>query len=124
MIAEKLEQILQPAGFRVLKINNPMQGVAKLAEEKPDLIFLDVVMPQTSGYNVCSFLRQSSLFRDTPIIILTSQNGLMDRTKAKLNGASDFLCKPPEAHQVLEIVKKYLQESAPENLPVSSPAMA
>ncbi len=124
MIAEKLEQILQPAGFRVLKINNPMQGVATLAEEKPDLIFLDVVMPQTSGYNVCSFLRQSSLFRDTPIIILTSQNGLMDRTKAKLNGASDFLCKPPEAHQVLEIVRKYLQESAPENLPVSSPAMA
>jgi len=52
--AERLEQILQPAGFRVLKINNPMQGFAKLAEEKPDLIFLDVVMPQTSGYNVCS----------------------------------------------------------------------
>lgn len=54
IIAERLEQILQPAGFRVLTINNPMQGVAKLAEEKPDLIFLDVVMPQTGGYNVCS----------------------------------------------------------------------
>lgn len=124
MIAEKLEQILQPAGFRVLKINDPMQGVATLAEEKPDLIFLDVVMPQTNGYNVCSFLRQSALFRDTPIIILTSQNGLIDRTKAKLNGASDFLSKPPDPHQVLEIVKKYLQPTSTENLPVSSPAMA
>jgi chemotaxis family two-component system response regulator PixG len=124
MIAERLEQILQPAGFRVLKINNPMHGVATLADAKPDLIFLDVVMPQTSGYNVCSFLRQSSLFRDTPIIILTSQNGLMDRTKAKLNGASDFLSKPPDPHQVMEIVKKYLQQSSPENLPVGSPAIA
>lgn len=124
MIAEKLEQILQPAGFRVLKINDPMQGVATLAEEKPDLIFLDVVMPQTNGYNVCSFLRQSALFRDTPIIILTSQNGLIDRTKAKLNGASDFLSKPPDPYQVLAIVKKYLPQSPTENLPVTSPAMA
>jgi len=64
------------------------------------------------------------LFRDTPIIILTSQNGLMDRTKAKLNGASDFLSKPPDLHQVLEIVKKYLQQSSTENLPVGSPAIA
>ena len=111
MVSAKLEQILKPAGFKVLKINAPMQGVATLAEEKPDLIFLDVVMPQTNGYNVCSFLRQSSLFRETPIIILTSQNGLIDRTKAKLNGASDFLSKPPEHTKVIEIVHKYLKYS-------------
>lgn len=124
MIAEKLAQILQPAGFRVLKINHPMQGVATLAEEKPDLIFLDVVMPQTNGYNVCSFLRHSSLFRNTPIIILTSQNGLIDRTRAKLNGASDFLSKPPEPNQVLTLVEKYLQQSTTKILPIGSPALA
>lgn len=123
-ISEKLEQILKPAGFRVLKINDPMQGVATLAEKKPDLIFLDVVMPQTNGYNVCSFLRQSSLFRETPIIILTSQNGLIDRTKAKLNGADDFLSKPPEPNQVIAIVKKHLQPSDAEQFPVGSPAIA
>jgi chemotaxis family two-component system response regulator PixG len=123
MIAERLEQILQPAGFRVLKINDPMQGVATLAEKKPDLIFLDVVMPHTNGYNVCSFLRHSSLFRNTPIIILTSQNGFIDRTKAKLNGASDFLSKPPEQTQVLAIVKKYFQENSEDNLSEKYPTM-
>lgn len=122
IVSERLEQILQPAGFRVLKINDPMQGVATLAENKPDLIFLDVVMPQTNGYNVCSFLRQSSLFRNTPIIILTSQNGLIDRTKAKLNGASDFLSKPPEQTQVLEIVKKYFPENSQDNLSFANQA--
>lgn len=124
MISERLEQILLPAGFSVLKINDPMLGVATLAEEKPDLIFLDVVMPHTNGYNVCSFLRQSSLFRNTPIIILTSQNGLIDRTKAKLNGASDFLSKPPDQTQVLAMVKKYLPQISDIKLSTGSTTMA
>ncbi|GAB4277694.1 MAG: response regulator [Oscillatoriaceae cyanobacterium] len=124
IVGEKLEQILVPAGYRVLKIQDPMQGVAALAEHKPDLIFLDVVMPQTNGYNLCSFLRQSVLFRDTPIIILTSRDGLIDRTRAKINGASDFLSKPPEAHQVEEIVAKYLHHSTSANYPLDSPAIA
>ncbi|HIK09693.1 MAG TPA: response regulator [Oscillatoriaceae cyanobacterium M33_DOE_052] len=124
IVGEKLEQILVPAGYRVLKLQDPMQGVAALAEHKPDLIFLDVVMPQTNGYNLCSFLRQSVLFRDTPIIILTSRDGLIDRTRAKINGASDFLSKPPEAHQVEEIVAKYLHHSTSKNYPLDSPAIA
>lgn len=124
IVGEKLEQILVPAGYRVLKIQDPMQGVAALAEHKPDLIFLDVVMPQTNGYNLCSFLRQSVLFRDTPIIILTSRDGLIDRTRAKLNGASDFLSKPPEAHQVQEIVAKYLHHVTSADYPLDSPAIA
>jgi chemotaxis family two-component system response regulator PixG len=102
-----------------------MEGVATLAREKPDLIFLDVVMPQTNGYNLCTFLRQSELFRNTPIVILTSQDGLLDRTRAKLIGASDFLSKPPEPTKVLQIVQKYLdEESAVPGFSGSSPAIA
>lgn len=112
LVAEKLKQILVSTGYRMLGIQDPMQGVAILAEHKPDLIFLDVVMPQTNGYNLCSFLRQSTLFRDTPIIILTSRDGLIDRTRAKINGATDFLSKPPEEQQVREIVAKYLMMSS------------
>lgn len=125
MIAESLEQILRPAGYNLLKIQDPMHGVALLAEKKPDLIFLDVVMPQTNGYNLCTFLRQSTLFRNTPIIILTSQNSIIDRTRAKLIGASDFLSKPPEPQQVLQLVEKYLQPSSqPDVFPIGYPAMA
>lgn len=113
LVSEVLARILQPAGYDTIAIQDPMQGVAILSEKKPDFIFLDLVMPQTNGYNLCNFLRQSNLFRETPIVILTSQDGLIDRTRAKLNGASDFLSKPPEAEKVLQMVEKYLKCSDP-----------
>lgn len=109
LVSEVLARILQPAGYDTIAIQDPMQGVAILSEKKPDFIFLDLVMPQTNGYNLCNFLRQSNLFRETPIVILTSQDGLIDRTRAKLNGATDFLSKPPEAEKVLQMVEKYLK---------------
>ncbi|MCT7965640.1 response regulator [Laspinema sp. D1] len=109
LVSEVLARILQPAGYETIAIQDPMQGVAILSEKKPDFIFLDLVMPQTNGYNLCNFLRQSNLFRETPIVILTSQDGIIDRTRAKLNGASDFLSKPPEAEKVLQMVEKYLK---------------
>jgi two-component system, chemotaxis family, response regulator PixG len=126
MIAEVLARILQPAGYETIAIHDPMQGVATLAEKKPDFIFLDLVMPQTNGYNLCNFLRQSTLFRETPIVILTSQDGIIDRTRAKLNGASDFLSKPPEAEKVLEMVEKYMKSYDRQNpLPdLGFPALA
>ncbi len=61
-----------------------------LVKYHPNLIFLDLLMPHTSGYSLCKFLRKTHQFRETSIIILTGQDGIIDRTKAKLTGASDF----------------------------------
>ena len=108
LVGSALEQILVPAGYRVIKIQDPMLGVAILAEQKPDLILLDVVMPHATGYTLCSFLRQTSLFGSTPIIMLTSRDYLIDRTKAKLAGASDFLTKPTDSTKILQMIEKYL----------------
>ncbi|MEO6861853.1 MAG: response regulator [Microcoleus sp.] len=108
-ICEFLEQILLPAGYRVLKIHDPMQGVGIIAKQKPALIFMDVVMPKTSGFALCNFLRKTPSFRETPIVFLTGQDSIIDRTRAKLTGASDFLSKPANPEQVLQIVDKYLK---------------
>jgi len=107
-----LKKILMPAGYRMLKIIDPMRGIAQLAERKPDLIFLDLIMPNTSGYNVCNFLRNTPVFAKTPIIILTSSDSKIDRTRAQLVGATDFLTKPPDPAKTLQLVEKYL-ESVP-----------
>ncbi len=109
MVCEFLEQILLPAGYRVLKIQDPMQGVGIISIQKPDLIFMDVVMPKTNGFALCSFLRKTPAFRDTPIVFLTGQDSIIDRTRAKLTGASDFLTKPPNPEKVLEVAQKYLK---------------
>ncbi len=87
--------ILEPAGYRVLKILDPLTGIATLTTCKPDLILMDLIMPNVNRYDLCSFLRKIPIFQNTPTIILTSQNGIIDRTRARLPGASDFLTPPP-----------------------------
>lgn len=109
LIGQSLEKILTPAGYRVLNITDPLRAIATLLEHKPDLIFLDLIMPNTNGYELCTFLRKTSAFRSTPIIILTGQDGLIDRVRAKMSGSSDFLSKPPETEKVLQVVQKYLE---------------
>ncbi|WP_293256028.1 MULTISPECIES: response regulator [unclassified Microcoleus] len=108
-VCEFLQEILLPAGYRVLKIQDPMDGVGIIAKQKPALIFMDVVMPKTSGFALCNFLRKTPSFRETPIVFLTGQDSIIDRTRAKLTGASDFLSKPPNPEQVLQIAQKYLK---------------
>jgi two-component system, chemotaxis family, response regulator PixG len=103
-----LKEVLPPAGYRLLYVEDPIQGIGLLAKYKPDLILLDLVMPDTDGYNVCNFLRNSSTFRKTPIIMLTSWDNTINRFRAKLAGINDFLAKPFEAEQLLELIKKYL----------------
>lgn len=112
-VGQVLESMLKPAGYRVLKIQEPLAGIALLAKHKPDLIFLDLVMPDTSGYNLCSFLRRTPMFNNTPIVILTSQDGLIDRTRARLCGASDFLAKPPDPQMLLNLVQTHLRSVLP-----------
>jgi len=109
VILQTLKKILEGAGYQTLAINEPMRGVAKLIENQPDIIILDLVMPNASGYSVCKFLRQTSVFEKTPIIVLTSRDTLIDRNRAKLVGASDFLGKPPDPEKTIALVEKYLE---------------
>jgi two-component system, chemotaxis family, response regulator PixG len=107
-IGQKMAKILEPEGYEVLTITNPLQGISILLDRKPDLIFLDLVMPNTNGYELCTFLRKTSAFQNTPIVILTGHDGVIDRVRAKLAGSSDFLAKPPEADKVLQTVDRFL----------------
>ncbi|MGF1524053.1 MAG: PleD family two-component system response regulator [Leptolyngbyaceae cyanobacterium] len=103
-----MEQILRQAGYRFTSIDDPVQALPWLLEQKPDLIFLDVLMPVLSGHEVCILIRQISTFKNTPIIILSSRDGIFERTRAKIVGASDFLAKPITSEKVLAILQNYL----------------
>ncbi|MBV5261058.1 response regulator [Synechococcus moorigangaii CMS01] len=123
VILQTLRKILESAGYRTIGISEPMRGVAKLIESQPDIIILDLVMPNASGYSVCKFLRQTSVFEKTPIIVLTSRDTLIDRNRAKLVGASDFLGKPPDPEKTIALIEKYLDEVAEQgNETVNSPS--
>jgi two-component system, chemotaxis family, response regulator PixG len=108
VIAKELESILQPLGYKLLSILDPLQGVSTLLKHKPDLIFLDVMMPTTNGYEFCTFLRKTAVFKTVPIVMLTGHNGMFDRMRAKAVGCSDFLSKPPNPEKVRFTLEKFL----------------
>jgi len=110
MICETMEKIITGAGYNFFKETDGLRAIAVLLSRKPDLIFLDLVMPNTNGYEICSQLRKLSFFKNTPIVILTGNDGIVDRVRAKMLGSTDFLGKPAQAEQVLETINKYVTQ--------------
>jgi chemotaxis family two-component system response regulator PixG len=107
-VCQTLEKLLTAAGYRFVSINDGLRALTSLLTAKPDLIFLDLMMPNTNGYEICSQLRKAPSFRNTPIVILTGNDGIVDQVRAKLFGASDFLSKPVDAGKVLSTISKHL----------------
>ncbi len=111
-VCDRLEQIFRAEGYNFIGILDSTRAIPVVIAKKPQLIFLDLVMPNTNGYEICSRLRKIAAFRDTPIVILTGNDGVIDRVRAKVVGATDFLTKPVQSELVLEIAKKYLNITA------------
>lgn len=107
VLAYTLKKILMPAGYQVLIILEPMRGFSQLIEHKPDLILLDLHLPNADGYSICKFLRETPVFKNTPIIILTARNTQIDRFRAKQAGATEFLGKPPQPKELLQMIEKF-----------------
>ncbi|QSJ18810.1 response regulator [Nostoc sp. UHCC 0702] len=112
-VCKMLEEIVTANGLRFVKIQDAVQALPTLIQDKPDLIFLDLIMPVASGYEICTQLRRISAFANTPVIILTGNDGLLDRVRAKVVGSTDFLTKPVAADRVMSVVRKYLPVQAP-----------
>ncbi|MFP4299750.1 MAG: response regulator [Spirulinaceae cyanobacterium] len=107
-ITIQMRSLLSQAGYRFIGVNNATQVLTTILETKPDLIFLDLVMPIANGYEICAQIRRIRDFQDTPVIILTNNDGLIDRVRAKMVGATDFLSKPLVSDQIHAIAQKYL----------------
>lgn len=103
-----MAEIVEGMGYRYTNISNPVQALPMLIELKPKLIFLDLVMPIANGYEVCAQIRRISMLQETPIVIVTSNNGIADRVRAKIVGASGFLGKPIRYKKVERVMKKHL----------------
>ncbi len=111
LVCQSMEKILTSGGYRFLGVQDSLRAIATLLTRKPDLIFLDLVMPNTNGYEICTQLRKVSSFRHTPIIILTGNDGIIDRVRAKVVGSSGFLSKPVNAETVLSVARHHLNNS-------------
>ena len=107
-VTQTMEGILRESGYDFIGINDPLRANATLLKAKPDLIFLDLIMPMTNGYEICTQLRRVSSLQEIPIIILTGKDGIIDRMRAKMAGSTEYLSKPVQRRTILEVVQKYL----------------
>jgi two-component system, chemotaxis family, response regulator PixG len=107
-VCELMRSIVTDAGYRFIAIQDSTQALPRLLENKPDLIFLDLVMPKVNGYEVCGQIGRISSLAKTPIIMLTSKDGLLDRLRSKVVGASEFICKPITKAAIDSSLDKYI----------------
>ena len=108
-ICRTMEQILTSAGYRFWGVQDPLKALPTALRQKPNLIFLDLVMPVANGYEICAQLRQVSALKNTPVVILTGKDGIVDRVRAKMVDASGFLAKPVDADKILGTVQRHLR---------------
>lgn len=107
-IGKTVEYVLGQKGYRAIAIADPLQALSMVFQLKPDLILCDITMPQLEGYEICAMLRRSAAFRQTPIIMLTGKETFVDRVRARLVGATDYLTKPFGEGELLLLLEKYL----------------
>jgi twitching motility two-component system response regulator PilG len=107
-ILEAINSFLEEAHFSVVMINDPIKALMQIIRTKPDVVLMDISMPNLDGYELCSLLRRHSSFKDIPIIMVTGNTGFIDRAKAKLVGASGYLAKPFTRSELLKMVFKHL----------------
>lgn len=111
-----MEEALRPAGYRCISIQDSVQALGRIIRHKPSMIFLDLVMPVANGYEICKQIRRVKTFRKTPIVILTGNDGIVDRMRAKAIGATDFMAKPVDPIKVIEVVRAQLANVEGDNI--------
>jgi twitching motility two-component system response regulator PilG len=103
-----VEAILDQHGYDVTAVGDPIQALSLMFQLKPDLILCDIAMPELDGYEICAMLRKSTAFRQIPIVMLTGKDGFIDRVKARMVGATDYLTKPFGESELLMLLEKYV----------------
>lgn len=97
-----LKNALQGSNFQLIIANDGSEAVTKAKSEKPDVIFLDIVMPGMDGYAACRTLRDDPETKHIPVIFVSSKSQKADRVWAQMQGAKDLIAKPYEANEILE----------------------
>jgi twitching motility two-component system response regulator PilG len=99
---------LEASGFRVIGLEEPAQALTTLVRSKPALVLMDINMPGIDGYELCRMFQQSTLLRDIPIIMLTGRDGIIDRIRARMVGAVNYISKPFHPHELVSLVQSKL----------------
>lgn len=104
-IRRTAETLLTKEGCDVYTAVDGFDALAKISDHHPDIIFVDIMMPRLDGYQTCSLIKHNKVFKETPVIMLSSKDGLFDRARGRLVGSEQYLTKPFTKDELLGAIR-------------------
>lgn len=107
-IRRTAQLLLTEAGCEVITASDGFDALAKIIDHKPRIIFVDVLMPRLDGYQTCAVIKHNSAFKDIPVILLSSRDGLFDKARGRVVGSDQFLTKPFNKEELLDAIRQHV----------------
>jgi len=111
-IRRSAEIFLLQAGCAVVLAEDGFDALAKIADHRPDLVFVDIMMPRLDGYQTCALIKKNPKFHSTPVVMLSSKDGLFDRARGRMVGSDQYLTKPFTKESLLKAVTTHVVRAA------------
>ena len=118
-IRRSAELFLRQAGYDVILAEDGFDALAKISDYRPQVIFVDIMMPRLDGYQTCALIKQNPNLKSTPVIMLSSKDGVFDRARGRLAGSDQYLTKPFTKEGLLEAITSHVK---PEAVPATTPS--
>ena len=109
-IRRTAETLLTKEGFTVVTAQDGFEALSKIADHHPDLIFIDIMMPRLDGYQACALIKSNPRYASTPVIMLSSKDGLFDRARGRIVGSDEYLTKPFTRDELISAVRTHLRK--------------
>jgi twitching motility two-component system response regulator PilG len=106
-IRRSAEIFLNQAGCEVILAQDGFDALSKITDHEPDVVFVDIMMPRLDGYQTCSLIKRNARYRTTPVIMLSSKDGLFDRARGRMVGSDEYLTKPFTKDTLLMAVREH-----------------
>jgi twitching motility two-component system response regulator PilG len=111
-IRRTAETLLSKEGCKVFTAEDGFDALSKIADHRPDIVFVDIMMPRLDGYQTCSLIKHNKMFRSTPVIMLSSKDGLFDRARGRMVGSEQYLTKPFTKEELLGAIERHVRAPA------------
>jgi len=108
-IRKSTEAILSKEGYEVLTAADGFEAMSMITDNHPDIIFVDIMMPRLDGYQTCSLIKNNRHFRDTPVVMLSSKDGLFDRARGRIAGSDQHINKPFSKEELIGAIHEHVK---------------
>lgn len=107
-IRRTAESLLKKEGCEVISAADGFEALSLIADHNPDIVFVDIMMPRLDGYQTCALIKHNQKFKDTPVIMLSSKDGLFDRARGRIVGSEQYLTKPFTKEELLGAIQRHV----------------